>query len=114
MGTHPIFESDFDCLTEMNSKSTIDVPRDELDRILGEFRKGKNSNFGLSEIFGQLDEVCEMQTALHQAHYDIDKNNPNSTQLKNDLAEIPAVNEIFIKMKALSEKIQNLPVNADK
>ena len=52
---------------------TIDVPRDELDRILGEFRKGKNSNFGLSEIFGQLDEVCEMQTALHQAHYDIDK-----------------------------------------
>ena len=51
----------------------IDVPRDELDRILDQFRKGKNSNFGLGEIYGQLHEVCEMQTALHQAHYNIDK-----------------------------------------
>merc|ERR1711953_283463 len=34
MGTHPIFESDFDCLTELMSDDDSLVDLDELDRIL--------------------------------------------------------------------------------
>ena len=68
-----------------------------------------------SNIFSQLNEVCEMQTQLHQKHYNInkitDKDNPSSDDLKNDLAEIPAVNEIFYEMKILSDKITALPDN---
>ena len=56
-----------------------------------------------------------MQTQLHQKHYNInkitDKDNPSSDDLKNDLAEIPAVNEIFYEMKILSDKITALPDN---
>merc|ERR1712227_1086282 len=33
MGTHPIFESDFDCLTERMPVSQIDWPVDNFDRI---------------------------------------------------------------------------------
>merc|ERR1712212_511123 len=112
MGTHPIFESDFDCLTEFKMSQ---IDREELSKMLDQFKKGKKSNFGLSNIFSQLNEVCEMQTQLHQKHYNInkitEKDNPSSDDLKNDLAEIPAVNEIFYEMKILSDKITALPDN---
>ena len=49
-----------------------------------------------------------MQTNLHCKHYDIDKDNPISNQLKNDLSEIKAVNGIYEEMKKLSEKISSL------
>merc|ERR1712131_73729 len=111
MGTHPIFESDFDCLTEGMSQ----IDREELSKMLDQFKKGKKSNFGLSNIFSQLNEVCEMQTQLHQKHYNInkitDKDNPSSDDLKNNPSEIPAVNEIFYEMKILSDKITALPDN---
>ena len=73
------------------------------------------TNFIFSIIFSQLNEVCEMQTQLHQKHYNInkitDKDNPSSDDLKNNLSEIPAVNEIFYEMKILSDKITALPDN---
>jgi len=49
-----------------------------------------------------------MQTSLHEKHYDIDKDNPMSSQLKNDLSEIKAVNGIYEEMKKLSDKIHSL------
>ena len=64
--------------------------------------------YHFSKTFSQLNEVCEMQTNLHCKHYDIDKDNPISSQLKNDLSQIKAVNGIYEEMKKLSEKISSL------
>ena len=124
---------------------SIELDREGLNDMLKSFKEGKTSNFGLrfyhiphllhvtiehfSQTFSQLNEVCEMQTSLHEKHYDIDKDNPMSSQLKvveitlaelfqyelysilaiqNDLSEIKAVNGIYEEMKKLSDKIHSL------
>lgn len=87
---------------------SITVPRDELNSLLDEFRKGKKSNFGQRESFTQLNLVCEMQLKIHRKHYEIDRNNPKKEMLICDLDEIESVNEIFDDMKVLSDKIHNL------
>ena len=77
---------------------SIELDREGLNDMLKSFKEGKTSNFGLrfyhiphllhvtiehfSQTFSQLNEVCEMQTSLHEKHYDIDKDNPMSSQLK--------------------------------
>jgi len=78
---------------------SITVPRDELNSLLDQFRKGKKSNFGQLESFNQLNEVCEMQLKIHKKHYKIDADNPKKSELKCDLSEMEGVNEIFDDMK---------------
>ena len=87
---------------------SISVPREELNKLLGEFRKNKKSNFGREESFAKLNEVTKMQLAIHREHYEIDQNNSKLPELKCDLNELPKVNKIFDDMKSLSEKIEKL------
>merc|ERR1712227_1195287 len=59
MGTHPIFESDFDCLTELN------LTQKDSEKLREEANKLANSGGGFfSKIFGgnKLDEACEKYT----------------------------------------------------
>jgi len=106
MGTHPIFESDFDCLTETKTMS-VTVPREELNSLLDEFRKGKKSNFGQLESFTNLNAICKMQLDIHKKHYQIDADNPKKDQLACNLTEMEKVNVIFDDMKLLSTEIKH-------
>merc|ERR1712113_176833 len=50
MGTHPIFESDFDCLTEMARKKSA-TRRNKQFKSVDPFRKGKSTK-GLGQDIG--------------------------------------------------------------
>jgi hypothetical protein len=84
---------------------SITVPREELNSLLEEFRKGKKSNFGQADSFAQINIVCEMQLNIHQKHYAIDSDNPKKKTLVCDLDEMEKVDEAFDNMKVLSDKI---------
>jgi len=58
MGTHPIFESDFDCLTEMSEMETQDVEVKLPVEKRARFSKNKKKNWGKFDQT-EIDEALE-------------------------------------------------------
>merc|ERR1711962_148121 len=58
MGTHPIFESDFDCLTEMNEMETQDIEVKPPVEKRARFSKNKKKNWGKFDQT-EIDEALE-------------------------------------------------------
>merc|ERR1712141_738319 len=63
MGTHPIFESDFDCLTELGTKTVIMAPRkgkvvkEEEVVVLGPKVADGENVFGVAHIFASVNDT---------------------------------------------------------
>merc|ERR1712130_903840 len=65
MGTHPIFESDFDCLTEMSSKvkKLVEVNKTQRNPILSLDDKGLQLLTDITNDFSKLSHITELVLA---------------------------------------------------
>ena len=98
------------------------VPRNELSSLLDYFTDAKTTKFGHGASYDQLDKITEMQLSIHKQHYgrekceflmilvalEIDSDNPKKEKLCCSTDELEKVNEIFNKMKNISDKISSL------
>ncbi|CAG5111741.1 Oidioi.mRNA.OKI2018_I69.chr2.g6016.t1.cds [Oikopleura dioica] len=84
------------------------VPRNELSSLLDYFTDAKTTKFGHGASYDQLDKITELQLSIHKQHYEIDSDNPKKDKLCCSTDELEKVNEIFNKMKNISDKISSL------
>ncbi|CBY20565.1 unnamed protein product [Oikopleura dioica] len=84
------------------------VPRNELNTLLDYFTEAKKTKFGNGPSYDQLDRIADLQLSIHKAHYEIDSDNPKKEKLDCNTDELEKVNEIFNKMKNISDKISSL------
>jgi len=102
MGTHPIFESDFDCLTEMPKWPSEDARAQFLcsdlrDRAANELSFDSKVNFWL----GYMDQYCRERTRLTFQLGDIEQNVLESCPYRPTCLEavINENNDVLIKSK---------------
>merc|ERR1711953_818246 len=65
MGTHPIFESDFDCLTELKNKQKWIRSRQQCNKLDKKWRKSRNkSRKSFALIWQHSSDAWEMQCKI--------------------------------------------------
>merc|ERR1712044_119169 len=75
MGTHPIFESDFDCLTDMSTTHTI--------LLVQPTKKAEGRTYSDYESVNDcMEGVCR----IYEEH--LKKMNPSSSQITYDIAQV--------------------------
>merc|ERR1712221_7472 len=75
MGTHPIFESDFDCLTDMSTTHTI--------LLVQPTKKAEGRTYSDYESVNDcMEGVCR----IYEEH--LKKMNPSSSQITYDIAQL--------------------------
>merc|ERR1711893_126461 len=123
MGTHPIFESDFDCLTEMEVEQTL--PEDiknkcelfeenlsqmekQLETIIGMDMKARNSLNPLDHAKIDLVSVYSMN-ALGWLYHIVNGADPKESQLPSELQRISASMK---KVKDIEDKKKRISVDS--
>merc|ERR1711953_723996 len=87
MGTHPIFESDFDCLTESSGEVIMEDPvkpiEEELVYLRDEFaatKEVRDEHSKMSALYHQLQSKCKAEMTRHKRKF---------RGLKQDIQNIP-------------------------
>merc|ERR1711892_76808 len=109
MGTHPIFESDFDCLTENNDTSPVRMLKKS---VVIEGHKHRQKSLSSKKSFKQLDEKArhELKKTIQQSRQSgvsvLDLSDRNIFSLCSQIADLSETLKVLHLQK---NKIQSLP-----
>merc|ERR1712137_1285225 len=102
MGTHPIFESDFDCLTERTENVAMDLPktapkRKEIDIYIDQKNQIEPTIKRIKNKIQSLDKIRDIICVLHGIGPDgCDSVGSISMKLRNELSEEGKLGKIKI------------------